>query len=80
MSPADHLSSAPPFSLGAITFRCWVTDGGQRYEWRSECGRFVAGRSGAEFWARADGRGAGDRHLSLRAAMAAAIAAGRKAA
>lgn len=80
MNVADHLSSAPPFSLGAVTFRCWVTAKGQRYEWRSECGRFVAGRSGAEFWARADGRGTGDRHRSLKAAMEAAIAAGRAAA
>lgn len=80
MSTADRLSSAPPFTLAGITWRCWVTDRGQRYEWRSEDGWLAAGRSGPVFWARADGRWAGDRHPTLRAAMAAAIGAARRAA
>lgn len=76
----DYLSSAPPFTIGDVTWRCWVTDGGQRYEWRSECGRFIAGRSGAEYWSRADGRPCGNQHHTLRAAMVAAIRRARDAA
>lgn len=76
----DHLSAVPPFTLTGVVWRCWVTDGGQRFEWRSDDGRLTAGRDGAEYWARADGRLAGGRHTSLRAAMAAAIGAVRRAA
>lgn len=73
----DRLSSAPPFTIGDVTFRCWITDDGQRFEWRSECGHYVAGRSGALYWARGNGRDAGHQHKSLRSAMEAAIASGR---
>lgn len=76
----DYLSSAPVFTLVDVTWRCWVTDNGHRYEWRSECGRLTAGRSGAEYWARADGRKCGESHHNLRAAMAAAMQAARRAA
>lgn len=79
MAP-DRLSSVPPFTLAGITWRCWVTGGGQHYEWRSDDGRLTAGRSGAEFWARADGFPCGEHHPSLREAMVAAIQASRSAA
>ena len=71
----DRRSGVAPFTICGVTFVCWVVDGG-RYEWRSECGRYAVGRVGPDCWARRDGRGAGDQHASLRAAMAAAIDAG----
>jgi len=40
----DRLSDVPSFSIGNVTWRCWVTDNGQRYEWRSTCGRYRVGR------------------------------------
>ena len=41
----DRLSTTPSFALLGVTWRCWITDGGHRYEWRSTCGRFRAGRT-----------------------------------
>jgi len=40
----DRLSDVPAFTLGRTEWRCWVTDSGQRYEWRSTCGRYRVGR------------------------------------
>lgn len=74
---ADHLSSAPTFSLGSVTFRCWVTDNGQRYEWRSTCGRYFAGRNGAHHWSSTDRNLVGSEFPTLKAAMQMAINVGR---
>jgi hypothetical protein len=41
----DRRSSAPPFTLGAVEWHCWVT-ADNRYAWRSACGRYVAWREG----------------------------------
>ena len=41
----DRLSTSPNFTMHGVTWRCWITDEGGRYEWRSTCGRFRAGRS-----------------------------------
>lgn len=41
---ADRLSTAAEFATGQVTWRCWITDDGQRLEWRSTCGRYRAGR------------------------------------
>ena len=77
----DRLSSAPPFRIGNTTFRCWVTDNGQRYEWRSEGDRIVAGRGdGALYWARIDGELAGADFPSPSSAMLSAMSRGRAAA
>jgi hypothetical protein len=41
---SERLGGGPAFVLNGVTWRCWVTDSGQRYEWRSTCGRYRAGR------------------------------------
>ena len=69
----DRPSAAPDFTLRGIRFQCWITDAGQRFEWRSICGRFVVGRLGPRWWARAEGRDKGSHHATPRAAMEAAL-------
>lgn len=83
----DTLATAPPFTIAGATFRCWITDAGQRFEWRSTCGRYRVGRRGytridhpdgrseliTHHFAIADGRDVGTRHRSLREAMLLAI-------
>lgn len=76
----DHLSTVPVFSINGVTFRCWVTDAGQRYEWRSTCGRYSAGRSGKHHWASINRRVIGDQFASLKSAMQMAVSAEREAA
>lgn len=79
----DHLATSPPFTVAGVTFRCWVTDGGHRYEWRSTDGRCRVGRNvgNAMCWAIADGRVLGTHFASLKLAMIAAVrAADRRAA
>jgi len=70
---ADHLSSVPAFTTGAVTWRCWITDGGQRYEWRSTCGKFRAGRALAFCWARSGDRIVGKAYKTLSDAMHAVL-------
>jgi hypothetical protein len=72
----DHPSpTAPPFTAGSITFRCWIIDGGHRLEWRSADGELRVGRNvgKATHWAMAADRPAGHAHRSLKAAMLAAV-------
>lgn len=40
----DRRSSVPDFTIGRTVFECWVTDGGHRYEWRSQGGHCKVGR------------------------------------
>jgi hypothetical protein len=75
------------FIVAGVIFHCWVTDDGQRYEWRSVCGRFRVGRRGyskierddgttelhTHHFAVVDGREIGARFASLRQAMLTAI-------
>lgn len=68
----DCLSTVPTFALGDSVWRCWVTDNGQRYEWRSTCGRMRAGRRDGLWRAVVDGREVYGSHESLKAAMQAA--------
>ena len=77
----DHLSSVPEFSTGHVLWRCFVADDGQRYVWRSLCGRYEAGRDfeRRQCWAKKDGRLIGW-YQYLKAAMVAAISEGRMAA
>lgn len=69
---AERCRSIPCFTLYGVTFECWALADG-RLEWRSTCGRFAAGRDGAEFWAMSRGRLAGSAYASLKIAMGAAI-------
>lgn len=70
----ERRSSAPEFTIDGVRFACWVTDAGQRYEWRSACGRAAVWRAGRTILARADGSGIGSQFVSLRHAMAACAA------
>lgn len=78
MTSTDRLSEAPNFELLGVTFRCWITDDGQRFEWRSTCGRFRAGRVLAVCWSRAGDRIVGKGFKTLRLAMEAAIETGAR--
>lgn len=69
----DSRSTVPCFSVAGVTFECWVTDAGHRYEWRSTCKRAAAGRQVALCWAVVDGRRIGDQYETLRRAMLAAV-------
>lgn len=68
------VSDVPEFTVGRVTFRCWIVNGA--YEWRSVCGRFRAGRRGAWCWSSAHGRELGQQYSSLGAAMTGAVASG----
>lgn len=69
----DKRSTVPAFAVYGIEFVCWVSGKTGQYEWRSSCGRFVAGRDGHEFWALADSEPVRRRFSNLKAAMAGAI-------
>ncbi len=87
---AERLSDVPKFTLRGVVWRCWIVpDGlnelglsGERFVWRSVCGRYAAGRLGyrrvgdgtlqALHWARRNGRVVGAEFPTNRAAMAAA--------
>lgn len=73
--PAD----VPLFTLGPVTWRCWVLDDGC-YEWRSEGGRGAAGRNTgtSTCWASLDGELVIKEAPTLRDAMAAASTAARR--
>lgn len=72
---AERRSAAPPFTIDGVRFDCWVTESGQRYEWRSACGLAAVWRAGRAISARANGAGLGSHFVSLRQAMGAAAAA-----
>ncbi len=55
------------FQLGDVTWRYWNIDG-ERFEWRSSCQPFRAGRDGHRVLASCDGRPARTQR-TLRAAM-----------
>jgi len=76
---SDRMADVPPFTLGAVTWRCWVIDE-DRYEWRSEGGRGAAGRNegSATCWASLDGIVVEAAASTLREAMHAASAAARR--
>jgi hypothetical protein len=71
----DHSSAVPHFTIAGVTFACWVVDDGQRYVWRSTCGRYAAGRMVRAYWSRRDGRVVGAEFLSLKLAMVTAVGA-----
>jgi hypothetical protein len=73
----DRLSGIPTFEIDGTTFRCWVTDSGHRYEWRSTDGRSFAGRNegSATAWASFDRKVVGRAYPTLKFAMAAAVGA-----
>ncbi len=60
MSPRDLTpSTVPPFTCGAVEWRCWVErlgpgEGATEMVWRSACGRLEAWR--AEYGRGADGK------------------------
>lgn len=71
----------PDFTIAGVMWRCHVVRHGEEpgacaYEWRSACGRLAAGRDGATWWARIDGRpvlsGIGTLFIAMTAAMNAA--------
>lgn len=68
---ADHLADVPSFTVDGVTFRCWVTEQGQRYEWRSTDGRCFAGRNvgSATCWASVDRRMIGESYVTTRDLM-----------
>jgi hypothetical protein len=79
----EYPSSVPTFAILGATFCCWTAtdaDGGQRYVWRSTCGRFAVGRRGRLCWARSDGRIVGGEFDTMKLAMIAAVGAAREAA
>ena len=59
----DTLAGAPPFKIAGVTFRCWITDEGQRFEWRSNCNRYRVGRRGYTKVETPDGMGGIDVEL-----------------
>lgn len=73
----DIRSSAPDFTCNGITFRCWITDAGGRYEWRSLDGRLFVGRNvgSGTCWARAGRQRVGTAYRDLKTAMQAATLA-----
>lgn len=69
---ADRLSdTTPPFEIAGITWRGWIVDSGQQYEWRSDCGRYRAGRNigAGTHWASCGGPLVGHEYPTLRFAM-----------
>ena len=76
----DTPSTAQPFTVAGVTFRCWIADGEpnelglptQRYEWRTDDGRCRLGRNAGNrmFWAMCDDRDLGTHFQSLMLAMA----------
>lgn len=76
MTP-DTRSSVDPFTIAGITFHCWATDNGHRYEWRSD--HLKSGRvSGSPLcWASISNRSLGKSFHNLKAAMFAAVTASR---
>lgn len=78
----DH-PNGQSFTIANVTFRCWIVEDGQRYEWRSLDGRLTAGRNVglSTCWARAQGRHLGSHFKDLKTAMFSATQAiGRAAA
>lgn len=77
----ERPSTVPPFTVAGITFRCLIApDGpnelglaGTRYVWRSDCGRYAAGRIGRNCWARVDGALVGADFPTIGKAMHAAV-------
>lgn len=67
-------TSAKPITFGNITFRCYRT-GISRYQWRSDCGIFAAGRNAGRstFYAKIGDTYPGTSYRSLEGAMKAAI-------
>lgn len=59
------------FAINGRVFRCVWDSEAQRYVWRSECGRFTAGRNtgAAHFWSRVGERLVERQAPSLRTAM-----------
>jgi hypothetical protein len=82
----DHPSTVPPFTIPGATFVCWIVDDGpneagipgQRYVWRSTCGRYAVGRRVRTYWARRDGRVVGANFLTSKLAMIAAVSGARR--
>jgi hypothetical protein len=88
-APAAQPLGAPPFAIGDVVFESWwVGDAGGHPEWRSTCGRLVAGRTtvparypeaGATmvhaWWAALDGKRSLAGYATSIGAMTAAITA-----
>ena len=74
----DRRSTVPTFTVAGVTFVCWIVDDGNRYVWRSECGRYAAGRIGRLCWARRDGQVVGAEFPSLKFAMSVAVGAAQR--
>jgi hypothetical protein len=71
--PRDDL-----FSRHGITWqRHWIGDNSGHYEWKSECGRFLAWGERAVYLAAVDGEIVADHARSLLEAMNEAARAGR---
>lgn len=74
-------SSAPPYSIGDLTFECWIVENGQRYVWETACGYAIT-REGRHFHAVADRQSIARHCLSLKHAMGVLLvhraAAGRR--
>lgn len=76
--PIPRKEDLPPFTLRGVRFECWIVEngvGGTRYEWRTPDAELQAWRDGSLFWARAHGKLVGRTHMSLMAAMTAAVEA-----
>ncbi len=41
----ERRSTVPDFMCEGVTWQCWIVDDGQRYAWRSTCGRCEVTRS-----------------------------------
>lgn len=85
----ERPSTLPIFDIDSVCFRCFISDGGMRYVWRSipdadsetpETGStaLAVGRIGATTWARSGGKIVGRDFATIRDAMVAAIAARRQ--
>lgn len=85
----ERPSMLPIFDIHGVCFRCFVSDAGMRYVWRSipnadsdipEAGStaLAVGRIGATTWARSGGKIVGRDYATIRDAMVAAIAARRQ--
>lgn len=64
---------APDFRTGDAIWQCWITGDGQRYVWRAEGDRLLAGKhSGShKYWARVDGQYLPKQYNTLLEAMSA---------
>lgn len=69
---AESASSAPPFTLIGVKWKCWVIEDGQAYEWRSSCGKFSVTRNARTFVGKREGRIIGKGYSTIREAMSAA--------